>query len=295
MAIDPVTLALLSAVGGATAKKFVDDAWDLGKGWLDDYFVKHQPEAKENAQENALDFLVELGNRIQKLEEKAEDSSIINEQIKSSLSDPDFSVLLQNALISSARTSSREKHNLMALVVSDRLIAYQESVKMLTSNMVIDVIPHLSPKHLKLLGLMTAVQWHLLPLIPSKTIDKTFWIDHLVKSLSPLLPEEEITEMDYMHLESVSCITITQGRNINPLISPPKELSIVWSNYRDGRIFLKETDVGKKLLKIWVGGLEKSYLTSLGGLIGIYVQDELREFRIDLMDKYGVFDFYNRY
>lgn len=295
MAIDPVTLALLSAVGGATAKKFVDDAWDLGKGWLNDYFVKHQPEAKENALENALDFLVELGNRIQKLEEKAEDSSIMNEQIKNSLSDPDFSVLLQNALISSARTSSKEKHNLMALVISDRLIAYPESVKMLSSDRVIDVIPHLSPKHLKLLGLMTAVQWHLLPLIHLKTIDKTFWIDHLVKSLSPLLPEEEVTEMDYMHLESVSCITKTSGRDINSLISPPKELAIVWDAYRDGRIFLKETDVGGKFLKIWVGGLETSYLTSLGGLIGIYVQDELRDSKTDLMDIYGIFEFYNRY
>ncbi|AUB55247.1 hypothetical protein BK007_03935 [Methanobacterium subterraneum] len=286
MVVDPVNIALFSALGGAVATKFVSEAWDLGKNWLDDYFYKHQPVAQENAQKNALDFLVELGNRIQKIEENNEDDSITKEKIINSLSDPDFSALLQNALISSARTSSKDKHNLLAHIVSDRLLANPESLKALISGMVVDVVPHLSSKHLKLLGLMVVVQWKIVPIFHPSNLDASGWTAYLTESISPLIPKEEVTNMDYMHLESVSCIGISvTTRKIEALISPPDELSIQW----DVDVFLKENYIGQRLNNIWSNRLKNSYLTSLGGLIGVYVQDGILGTKTDITEVYNRF------
>lgn len=283
--MDPVTLALLSAVGGATATKFINEAWDLGKGWLDDYFLKHQPEAKEKAQENALDFLLDLGKRIQKLEEDTENSEIIKEQIKNSLSDPDFSALLQNALIASARTSSQEKHILLANIVSDRLTADQESLKALVCSMAIEVIPHISSKHLKILGIMTVILWQIVPTNP-ETMDPNSWRDYLVNQLSPLIPEEEIKSVDYLHLLSVSCISMSIGsKDINQFISPTDRVSGEWNS----DIFLKETDVGKKINEIWSKELKHMNLTAVGGIIGVYVLNELFKRKTDLSKLFGTY------
>lgn len=285
MVMDPVTLALLSAVGGATAKKFIDEAWDLGKGWLDDYFLKHQPKAKEKAQENALDFLIDLGKRIQKLEEDTENSEIIKEQIKNSLSDPDFSALLQNALIASARTSSKEKHILLANIVSDRLTAGQESLKALVCSMAVDVIPYISSKHLKILGIMTVILWQIVP-VNQETMDPNSWRDYLVDQLSPLIPEEEIKYVDYLHLLSVSCINMSIGsKDIQKLISPTDMISGEW----DSDIFLKETDVGQKINEIWSQNLKHMNLTSIGGIIGVYVINEVFGSKTDLSKLFGTY------
>lgn len=286
MVVDPVSLAVFSGIVGAASRKFVDDAWDLGKGWLDEYFSKHQPKAQEKAQENALDFLVELGNRIQELEKQAENDSVFRERIEKTLSDPDFSALLQDALISSARTSSKEKHNLLANVVSDRLLAEQESLKALATNMVVDVIPHLSPNQLKLLGLMTVILWGIRPKEPSKEADVNYWRGYLIETCSPLIPEDDVVPIDYMHLESVSCISQSMGfRKIDQFIEPPEELCADWNS----DIFLKETDEGKRINKIWDDEMKHCYLTSIGGLIGTYVHDEVNGGKTDISEIYGVF------
>ena len=286
MVIDPVTTALIAGIAGSASKKFIDEAWDSGKGWLDEYFFKYQPEAQEKAKENALDFLVELGNRIQTLEEKSEEDSVITLQISSALSDPDFSKLLQNALISSARTSSKDKHQLMADVVSDRLIAKPESLKALVSSMIVDVIPHLSSKHLLLLGLITTVKWRIYPIKIPEIINADFWSNILIESVLPFLPEDNLDQMDIIHLQSVSCISRSVGSsNIKKHILPPKEFSIEW----DPEVFLKETNVGAQLGQLWADGLKHVFLTSLGGLIGVYVHDRISGSKTDIKDAYETF------
>ena len=285
MVIDPAELAIFTIAGGAVTAKFVNEAWDLGKNWLNDYFLKHQPEAQEKAQENALAFLFEMGTRIQELEKQTEDNSFFKKRMEQSLSDPDFSALLQDALISSARTSSEEKHNLLAHVVSDRLLAEQESLKALATRRVVDVIPHISSKQLKFLGLMAVIMWRIIPTNPPNEMKNSDWADFIIKSTSPLIPTEEIVSIDYMHLVSVSCIYRSVGsRKIDKFIKPPEELCSDWK----ADILLKETDVGRKINQIWEDGMKRSYLTSIGGLVGIYVHDELTGTKTDLKNIYGI-------
>ena len=275
MAMDPVTLALISGVAGAATQEMVKKSWNSGKKWLEEFFRNHQPQAQEKAKENTLDFLVELGNRLQELENRVDKDSDIKARIENALSDPDFSAVLYNAMISSARTSSKEKHKLLAHIVSDRLQADQESLGAIISGMAVDAIPHLSKKQLQLLGVMGVVIWNMEPSIHPKVPKEEYpdvWTEYLSKDLSLLIPDEEINSIDYFHLLSVSCIgRSTEQFNLKDHISPPKEWSIQW----DADKFLNETDIGKKLNKLWVNGLDKVYLTSLGGVIGTYVHDEI--------------------
>jgi hypothetical protein len=138
---DPISLIALGAVAGGAAGKFTEKAYDSLSVWVGEYFNTHQPKAKEKAQQNGLDFLVELSQRVQILEQS---ERVSKEQIETAQEDPNFSDALHKSLMVAAQTDNKDKHILLANTLSERLAAEPESLLALTSKMSLDVISNVS-------------------------------------------------------------------------------------------------------------------------------------------------------
>jgi hypothetical protein len=274
--MDPVSIATIAGAAGGVAGKLIGKAWESGEKWLSTYFKDHQPKAQESAQKNALDFLNELSNRVHSIEEGVKNILDAKKQIENALEDPDFSALLKDAIIGSSRTPSNEKHQLLARIVSERLLAKQESLVALAGNLACDAIPHLSSKHLRCLGIMTLVYSTRPDPYPPDIQSEKFndwWVNWLERMLSPMMSIETMTPIDYTHLVSVSCITYDYiiNRDLKKILSPHLNSALKW----DADKFLAEFTIGKKLLELWRDSMEHAVPTSVGRLIGIYVRDLL--------------------
>jgi len=278
--MDPLTLAVIGGVAGTTTKEI----WDFAKKWLNIYFKDHQPQAQQKANENGLDFLVELGNRLQILEDKINDNKEMKKCMENALSDPDFSAVLYNALISSARTSSHEKHKLLALIVEDRLQSKDESLKAIVSSMAVDVVPHLSTKHLHLLGVVSVFKYISQEIDIPKLSDeeaRVWFTKWLFKGLSPMLPIETVNDIDFEHLISVSCI---QDVFVKSHVAPYNFINYIQSRKQfrhwTANEFMK-SEIGKEIKVLWpeIGNIK---LTSTGLLIGINTYEALTNQTVDL-------------
>jgi len=236
--VEPLSIVVISAAVGGIAGKFVEKAWTAGEKWLSSYLKDHYPETQEVGRQNSLEFLADLAQRVHQLEENTKDSYKIRQQIESSLGDPDFSVLLQEALIASSRTGNEDKHKILA-----RIVAEVQSIR-----------PSPFP-----------------PTIPPQQFGQ-WYVNWLTRTLSLLLPAEPMTELDFTHLESVSCIKYESfiGRNLKETLSPPSEAGYDWP-FDD---FVQNNPIGKKLHELWENGMQQTTLTTAGQLIGIYVHDE---------------------
>ena len=285
MEIDPNTLAFLSAIGGSVAKTVVDKVWINAEKWLSKYFKDHQPKAQEKAQDNALDFLIDLGNRITELEKDLNDETKAKEQFLSVLSDPDFSAVLHNSVIAAARTNSKEKHKLLARIVSQKLVEDPESLKSLAGNKAIEIIPYLSPTHLKILAIMTLIRQvrptGILENI-SNLDDCTKWYNDWLLYYFSYILLIDIKKMDIIYLRDNSCLENYHGKNrvLETLLIQILQFSLIC----DINEFL-ESDTGKELIILW-DKLNQSTLTSLGLLIGVYVLDEFSGYETSFPDWY---------
>lgn len=277
--MDPLTIATIAGAAGGVAGKLIEKSWDVGVKWLDAYFKDYHPKAQESAQQNTLDFLSELASRVRGIEETVKNIPDAKNRIEDALSDPDFSALLHEAMISSARTESTEKHKLLARVVSERLLAGQESLIALAGNLACDAIPHLSPKHLRCLGIMALVYFTRPDPFPLNIPPETFhdwWTKWLSDMLSPVMPIGTMTSIDYAHLVSVSCITYEYigSRSLEEVLSSPVSLEGPEFKWNADKFFT-DTGIGKELSELWKGGMEHAVPTSAGTLIGVYVHNLL--------------------
>jgi hypothetical protein len=270
--MEPLTIVTISAAVGGIAGKFVDKAWDLGEKWLSSYFKDHLPKAREKAGQNSLDFLSELARRVKVLEQQGERYKVA---IEDSLNHPDFSVLLQKAMISSAQTDDKQKHELLARLVSDRLTKEPESLFALSSKLACDAVPMLNVRQLKILGLLANLTFvrprpFPPPHIPNEMLNILFQ-DWLTKMLQPF-QDLAFTDMDFLHLESLSCVKWDPiiSRNLQKVLSFPKESGFTF----DYKAF-SATPLGKRIEELWKSGLKGAIPTTVGQLVGIYVSDML--------------------
>jgi hypothetical protein len=274
--VEPLEIIAISGAAGGLAGKLVEKAWDSGERWLADYFKDHKPKAQERAKQNGLKFLNQVARKVRALEQDYKDDEKIKQRIASALSDPDFSAILQDALIASARTESEEKHILLARVVSERLRSEPESIVSLTSSVACDAIKCLTPKQIRFLGIITFTQ-NIRPInfpqsgMPDEEVEK-FYGEWIKKNFAVHMPQEPLTETDFNHLESLSCIKYEPiyTRNLITILSRLGEKEIKWSSSE-----FSESEAGKQLLELWGKGMQHVSLTTVGQLIGIYVHDEL--------------------
>lgn len=269
---EPVTLILSGAAIGAAAGKFVEKAWDLGEKWLSKYFEDHHEEAKAKAKENSKDFLNKLAEKIDILEKEKEENK---EKINQALSNPDFSILLQKAMLSSAQTENTSKHELLSRLISDRLIRNSESIHALTAKLACDAISSMTSRQMTILGLSSALR-HISPSnilyheIKTKEEFDDFTINWL-NSLTLNLIDWYIEELDLEHLEALSCITIMRvgSTDFKSLLKEKFSHQVYKFDYE---IFSK-SKLGNILIPLWNHYYKRFALTSVGQLIGFYVID----------------------
>ena len=156
--MEPLTIIGISAVVGAASGKLTEKAWDSGAKWLSKYFQDYNPKAIKKAEQNALAFLADLAHRVNQLEVVATDSELIKQRIESALEDPDFSAILKDAMLISARTESENTHKVMARLVSERLQSRAGDLLSLTIPLACESVKALTNRQLRLLAVGCALE-----------------------------------------------------------------------------------------------------------------------------------------
>lgn len=258
---DPISLIALGAVVGGAAGKFTEKAYDSLSVWVGEYFNTHQPKAQEKAKQNGLDFLVELSQRIQILEQSGR---VPKQQIETAQENPSFSDALHKSLMVAAQTENKEKHILLANTLSERLAAKPESLLALTSKMSLDVISNITPNQLNILGFTLEILY----ISPSAAVDGdgfSLWLKERYKHYQDLT----ISNLDLVHLEALSCINTNDfmSKNLNQV------LTLKNNNRGFKKEFLEQDNVGRKIKELWDHKIERVNLTSVGQLLGVHVSN----------------------
>ena len=259
---EPLSLIALGAAIGGGAGKFVDKAWDSGEKWVVSYFADHQKKAKEKAEDNSADFLKKLGKRVAELEQTRQ---ISEESLITAQEHPDFSVVLQKAMLSAAQTENENKHDLLSRLVAERIQASPESMLAMASKMACDAISYTTPNQLQILGLLT----NLLYIEPDGIVDPSQNIKWLQARTVPFL-EVKANNMDFTHLESLSCLKFEAfiTRDLTKVFSQKFKNNFDYESF-------KTTQVGIQLIDLWEkGALKSCQLTTVGQMIGVMVSDQ---------------------
>src|SRR5438094_9070456 len=103
---DPLSLIALGAAVGGAAGKFVEKAWDSGEKWLGTYFANHRQKAQETARANAAGF---LNNVAHEIDVRSRAGEIPAADLETAQDHPDFSAILQSALLTAAQTDDTDK------------------------------------------------------------------------------------------------------------------------------------------------------------------------------------------
>lgn len=259
---EPLSLIALGAAVGGSAGKFVEKAWDSGEKWIVSYFSDHQEKARTKAEENSVEFLKMLGERVSELEATKQVSA---EAIITAQEHPDFSVVLQKAMLSAAQTENTNKHDLLSRLVAERIKASPESMLSMASKMACDAISFTTPNQLQILGLLT----NILYIEPNGITHPSQNIQWLQARITPFL-NVDANHMDYSHLESLSCMKFESfiSRDLS------KVLNEKFKNTFDYEEF-KGTPLGIKLIDIWENkSLKSAQLTTTGQILGVMVSDQ---------------------
>ncbi|WP_336030965.1 LPO_1073/Vpar_1526 family protein [Acinetobacter pittii] len=256
---DPISLIALGAAVGGAAGKFTEKAYDSLSVWVGEYFNTHQPKAKEKAQQNGLDFLVELSQRVQILEQSGR---IPREQIETAQENPSFSDALHKSLMVAAQTDNKDKHILLANTLSERLAAEPESLLALTSKMSLEVISNITPNQLNILGFAVEILF-IQPSSSPNEDEYIAWIKERYKHYIDL----KISNLDLVHLEALSCL------KLNHFMSRDIYQILTMKNGGRGfkKEFLEQDELGKKIKELWNNNIEKLDITSVGQLLGVHV------------------------
>lgn len=258
---DPLSLVALGAAVGGAAGKFVEKAWDSGEKWITSYFADHRPKAIAQAQANSAEFLGDLAQRIKTLEDRGE---VSKQDIDTAQEHPDFSVALQKALLTAAQTDDKQKHQLLARTLAERLGAKPEGLRAMASKMALDAIGYMTPAQMKLLGLVA----DLLYVNPSTPLPAPAYRQWFEVRFSPYVAVS-FSNLDLLHLESISCLKHT------PIISRDLVAILSGKNPNGFDAAMLESPVGQHIRALWMQGLQAVDLSSVGQLIGVYVSDLL--------------------
>ncbi len=278
MVVEELAVSAIAGAAGGAAGKFVETAWSTGEKWIHSFFQDHTLKAQNQAKRNSIDFLDKLAQNLKTIENEGK---VTKQQIETAMDHPEFSVILQKAIISAAQTDNTDKHLLLARLVSERLKTPSESRLALASKIACDAISNATPNQLKLLGLIVTLGYLRPNNPPANEMNEeqrflwsqTWWRQRL-------MPYKGLTfdDLDLFHLESLSCIMWV------PILG--KDLNRVLRLFDDKYSFdiekFKKTDIGIELEEYWhKKGLQSVTPTSVGQLIGADVSDMLTNTRTE--------------
>jgi|CXWL01.1.fsa_nt_gi hypothetical protein len=269
---DPIVTAAL----GAGAGQIVRGAWDIGKSWIEEYFRKRHPEARARAEANTAVFLGDLAQRVNTLESEADDDEGLKDRFANALSDPDFAIVLQEAIVGSARTSVPEKHELLSRLVTERLRHGADDIVSLAVAGAVEVVPRLSTRMTKFLALTIAI-YELRPVAfkpealtdPSAPAAYREFFDQL---LARHLPVPDLSRPELLHLEAQGCLSQLEiiSRNLKKTLTPAWAGDFDWG-FEDWSL---SNPTGVQVAAAWTK-LQHIQLTGSGKIIGIFTFDSM--------------------
>ena len=194
-----------------------------------------------------------------------QNQQVSEEQLMATLEDPSFSVVLQKSILSAAQTDNQNTHDLLARLVSERIQSPPESLLSMASKIACDVVSSITPNQLMMLDLLANIMW----LKPATKLDSSEVSSWLHPRMS-IASQVNIIYLDYMHLESLSCIKFMElSTRKLPIILQQK-----LDDTRNVERFLL-TALGQKLNRVWSEDqLEKCTLTTIGQLLGVMTADQ---------------------
>jgi hypothetical protein len=123
--------------------------------WLAEALGSQTEIAESRAFANAASFVAEVDERIQQLE--ASQPEGFRRELLAALEDPDVLATVRIAVITGARSSSEERHRVLAGVVAERLGLKSDSAKAAAGNLAVTAVSNLGMEHLQVLGLLALI------------------------------------------------------------------------------------------------------------------------------------------
>ena len=266
---EPLSVILLTAaVGGAVgggAGKFVEKSCDAGGRWLEAFWKDHQEKARLKAAENASNLLRSVATEIGFLEAAG---TVTAEQLEEALEHPEFSQLMQQAILGAAQTDDQEKHDVLARLIANRLQAQTDGRWALAVKIAVDAVPRLTPNQLRTVAFVTLINYR----VPgSKEADRDDYVAFFHRIMEPYRGLD-VTYLDAMQLVAVSC-------GIYSIVKPHSLLAGLKKNLPDGYVVdqstLERSELYQALDKAWQEQLFPFRLTSAGLALGANVADAL--------------------
>lgn len=274
------------AISGGVGTEILKTA---ARPWVERFFRDHRPVAIATAMANADAFATELDARMRRLESATDYA----ERLRASLTDPDVAATLQTAILGAARTSSTQRHRVLADLVAERLKADRESARAVAGSLAVEVMPRLSASHLEWLGLLAVIYtMRLDSVVPDERVpgltyeeaqavarpaveEYRSWLDRqlaVYESLPPFNPDVAA------HLVSASVITYERSvrRELAETLLPrPKGPPHRGTTFN---VYLRSATQslawrGGWLGDAWAAGLQHGRPTPAGLLIGCSVHD----------------------
>jgi hypothetical protein len=266
---DPVlSVVAISAITGAAsgaAGRVLERGVDAGTDWIKSHLSKHGAEAQRRAESNAADFLLDLANRVARLER---DANVLREQLEVELGSPDFAATLQSAIVSSARTADGDRHRLLAAAVTARLRHREGDAFAIAEGLAVETIPKLTSAQLAYLGLRHGVGELRYPRRSPQPHPAGEFDQRLRVLRERFHAVEKLDESDYLHMASVSCAVHGGGVVLWGL--PSILSSHNWNGWAPIP-HLAETEDGTWLLDVWKKGAERVTLTLIGAVVASHV------------------------
>lgn len=259
---DPVSLITLGAAVGGVAGKFAEKAWDSAEGWMRERFGSHTAETQEQAKQNVGQFVQQLAIRVKNLEDERK---IDQGTITSSYKHPQFSAVLQIAILGAAQTDDELKHDLLARLVANRLASASESTMALASQLAVKAICRATKRQLTLMALACFLE-EVRPKYVASVEDYLKWLEIW---LSRFL-DFEFKNIDARHLVAIGCATYDTAstRNLEVLLWMKGGEQCFSAPVKDLDSFV--------ILEIqWIEGLAGVQLTSVGSIVGGLALDRI--------------------
>jgi hypothetical protein len=266
---DPLSLVALGAAIGGAAGKVAEKAWDSAAEWLRARFASHSEATQARAKANAANFVNELARATKALED---DGRIDEEVLREAQSHPQFSLLLQQALLGAAQTDDVEKHRLLSHVVATRLASASESTLALATSMACEAVSGATHRQLHLMGLLAFLH-DVRPRDSLRPGTHCAWLDAVLKPFEDV----EFHEIDALHLVALGAASYdpTSERGLLLLLCMKVRIQYDEHAFDESRAY--------GVLDVWWReGLSGVQLTSVGLLVGGLVFDEVRGAQVGL-------------